>query len=110
MQRLVAAKNGNVARDVFIVGRRRREHWQQQEDKADYGTHGERLMVVPRHERAALADQEIEVGAIACLQHMVDVKLLVAALERRLGRLPARAARGEFALAHQELKLALRHV
>src|SRR5205085_8935639 len=68
------------------------------------------LVVVARHERAALADQEVEVGAVARLQHMVDVELPVAALEWRFGRLPTGAALLQLTLAHQELQLALRDV
>src|SRR5438874_11229810 len=68
------------------------------------------LVVVARDEGAALADEKVEIGAVARLQHVIDVELPVTALERGLGRLPARAARGELAVAYYELQLALRHV
>src|SRR5437764_14158711 len=67
-------------------------------------------VIVARDEGAALADEKVEIGAVARLQHVIDVELPVTALERGLGRLPARAARGELAVAYYELQLALRHV
>src|SRR5688572_33480365 len=46
------------------------------------------LMIIARHEGAALADQEVEIRALVGLEHMIEVELPVAAIERRLGRLP----------------------
>src|SRR5439155_14229661 len=45
-------------------------------------------VVITRDEGAALADQEVEVGAVVGLQHVVEVKAPVAARERRRGFLP----------------------
>jgi len=45
-------------------------------DKNAHG--GYRSVVVFGHEAAALADQEVQVGALVGLQHMVDVELPVA--------------------------------
>src|SRR5262245_21463566 len=51
-----------------------------------------RSMALAGDDRAALADQEVEVGAAVGLQHMVGVELVVAAVAVRLRRLPRRLA------------------
>src|ERR1043165_1733412 len=45
-------------------------------------------VVVTGHERAALADEEVEVGALVGLQHVVEVQAPVAAWQRWLGLPP----------------------
>src|SRR5918992_810158 len=45
-------------------------------------------VVVAWHEGAAFADEEVEVGALVRLQHVVEVQLPVATLERRGRWLP----------------------
>src|SRR5205085_1516067 len=105
MVRSAACSIGASGNEISVCRRNRATFWRRGSSWID-----RYLLVVARDERAAFADQKVEIGAVACLQHLVDVKLPVAALERRLRRLPARTARGELALAHQELKLALRHV
>src|SRR5207244_12973588 len=67
-------------------------------------------VVITRHERAALADQEIQIRAFVRLQHVVEVKAPVAALERRFGRLPFFPALGELLVGYVEVQAALRHV
>src|SRR5437773_2689836 len=52
------------------------------------GTVGTALVVVARHEVAALPREEIEVGALVRLQHVIEIQAPVAALERRLGLFP----------------------
>src|SRR2546426_8858467 len=64
-------------------------------------------MIVARHEGAALADEKIEVGAFARLQHVIEVQLPVAALERRRGQLPVLSSLEENVFRHQEHQPAL---
>src|SRR5690606_8355596 len=57
-----------------------------------------------RHPGAAAADQEIEIGALVGLQHMVDIEALVAALEIRLRRLPGGLALGQLRVRHIDVQ------
>src|SRR5690349_20164988 len=52
----------------------------------------------PRHLGAALADEEVEIGALMCLHHMVDIELGIAAVIGGRRRLPCLAALREFTL------------
>ena len=56
--------------------------------------------------RPALADQEIEVGALVGLQHVVDVELPVAAGHGGCGRLPGRQAACQFGIVHMQVQAA----
>src|SRR5688572_33329643 len=56
---------------------------------------GPSSVVVARDEGAALADEEIEVGALVRLQHVVEIQLPVAAIQRRGRRLPRRFSAGQ---------------
>src|SRR5687768_6760561 len=67
-------------------------------------------MVIARHEWAALADEEIEIRALARLVDVVEVKAPVAALERRLRRLPFLPPARDLLLGHEELEPPLRYV
>src|SRR5439155_22372230 len=49
------------------------------------GTVGTALVVVARHEGAALAHEKVEIRAFVRLQHVIEIKAPVAARERRLG-------------------------
>src|SRR6185369_703277 len=64
-------------------------------------------VVVARHECAALADEEVEVGTLVRLQDVVMVKAPVAALERGLGCLPPGAPLLQLTLADEQLQAAL---
>src|SRR4051812_48161722 len=68
------------------------------------------LVVIPGHERPAFTDEEVEVGALVRLFHMVEVKAPVAARQRRLGLLPFRLAFLQFLVGNEQLELSLRHV
>ena len=66
-------------------------------------------VVVARHGRAAAADQEVEVGALVGLQHVVDVELHVAA-RRHAAAAGVQAARrgGQLRLVHMQVQAARR--
>src|SRR5882762_10674446 len=74
------------------------------------GTVGAALVVVARHEGAALAGEEVEVRAFVRLQHVIEIQAPVAARERRLGRFPFPAPLRELLLRNEELEPALRDV
>src|SRR2546426_11223170 len=74
------------------------------------GTVGTALVVVARHEGAALAHEKVEVRALVRLQHMIEVQAPVAALKRRLGLFPFSAPLRELILRHQEVEPALRDI
>src|SRR5258706_7187995 len=69
-----------------------------------------KLMIIPWHESAALACEEIEVHAFVRLQHVVEIQPPVAALQRRLGLFPFSAPLRELVLPHDELEAPLRDV
>src|SRR6476659_4834479 len=68
------------------------------------------LVVVPWNERTALADEEVEVGALVGLLYVVEIKAPIAALERRLGRLPFRLSLLQFGVGNEELDLPFRDI
>src|SRR5947209_9051902 len=74
------------------------------------GTVGTTLVVVARHEGAALAHEKVEVRALVRLQHVIEVQAPVAARERRFGLLPFPAPLRELVLRHQEVEPSLRDV
>src|SRR5712691_11367318 len=74
------------------------------------GTVGTALVVVARHEGAALAHEKVEIRAFVRLQHVIEVQAPVAARERRLGLLPLPAPLRELILRYEELQPALRDV
>ena len=53
-----------------------------------------KLMTVSRHGRAAAAGKKVEVGSTICLHHVIEVELVVPALEDRLRRFPFLSAAG----------------
>src|SRR5258708_40263064 len=55
---------------------------------------GKNLMIVPRHVGAAFTHQEVEVGPLVGLLHVVEVEPPVAALERRFRFLPGFSSSG----------------
>src|SRR5687768_16346387 len=63
-------------------------------------------MVIARHERPALADEEVEIRALARLVDVVEVKAPIAALERGLGCFPRSSALLELPLIDMQLKKA----
>src|SRR3954471_5780098 len=67
-------------------------------------------VVIARHERAALADQEVEVGALVGLLHMVEVELPVAARQMGLRLFPALLPARELLLGHEQVQPSLGHV
>src|SRR5918998_1316783 len=69
-----------------------------------------RSVVVARHGRPAPADEEVEVGALIGLQHVVDVELGVAPRGGRFGRAPGGAARRQLRLVHMQVQAAGRDV
>src|SRR2546427_11606526 len=71
------------------------------------GTVGTTLVVVARHEGAALAHEKVEVRALVRLQHVIEVQAPVAARERRFGLLPFPAPLRELVLRHQEVEPSL---
>src|SRR5881396_396405 len=74
------------------------------------GTVGTALVVVARHEGAALAHEKVEIRAFVRLQHVIEIKAPVAARERRLGLFPFSAPLRELLLRNEELEPALRDV
>src|SRR5467141_266456 len=74
------------------------------------GTVGAALVVVARHEGAALAGEEVEVRAFVRLQHVIEVQAPVAALEGRLRRLPFFPTGRKLLLRDEQLQPALRDV
>src|SRR5882762_6870562 len=74
------------------------------------GTVGTALVVVARHEGAALAHEKVEIGAFVRLQHVIEIEAPVAACQRRLGLFPFPAPLREFLLRHEQLELSLRDV
>src|SRR5260370_3346991 len=63
-----------------------------------------RSMRLPCHLRAALADEEVEIGALMRLHDMVDVELGVAAVVVAVRRLPRLAALRQLGVGHVELE------
>lgn len=47
-----------------------------------------RLMTVPRHSRTAATGEKVQIGSFVSLHHVVEIELVVSALEHRLWRLP----------------------
>src|SRR3989475_225184 len=74
------------------------------------GTVGTPLVVVARHEGAALAHEKVEVRALVRLQHVIEVQAPVAARERRLGLFPFPAPLRELIVRYEELQASLRDV
>src|SRR5213596_559430 len=74
------------------------------------GTVGTALVVVARHEVAALAGEEVEIRALVRLQHVIEIQAPVAALKRRLGLLPFPSPLRELVVRYEQLQLALRDV
>src|SRR5882672_1025066 len=74
------------------------------------GTVRTALVVVARHEGAALAHEKVEIGAFVRLQHVIEIEAPVAACQRRLGLFPFPAPLREFLLRHEQLELSLRDV
>src|SRR5712691_5853355 len=68
------------------------------------------LVVVARHEVAALSREEIEVRAFVRLQHVIEIQAPVAARERRLGLFPFPAPLRELIVRYEQLQPALRDV
>src|SRR5690349_19706100 len=66
-------------------------------------------MTISGYGRAAAADEEIQIGSLVSLLHVLDIKLVVTAL-RRLGRLPGGATLRALSLAHIEMQSARRHI
>src|SRR6266481_4726316 len=62
------------------------------------------LMAVSWHVRAAAARKKVEVGSAICLHHVIEVELVVAALEDRLWRFPFLSASGEFAFRDVQMQ------
>src|SRR6185503_18676301 len=67
-------------------------------------------VIVARHERAALADEEVEIRALVRLQDVVVIEAPVAALERWLRRLPPGLALLQFGIRHEKLQPSLRYI
>src|SRR5215217_7242433 len=61
-------------------------------------------MVVAGHGGAALADEEVEIGALVRLQHVLDVELHVAAIRVRGRRRPSGAAAGELGILDMKMQ------
>src|SRR5918996_2414957 len=59
-------------------------------------------VIVTGNERAAPADEEIEIRALARLVDVVEVEAPIAALERRLGRFPFLLPARDFVLGHEK--------
>src|SRR6267143_3145035 len=74
------------------------------------GTVGTALVVVARHEGAALAHEKVEIRAFVCLQHVVEIPAPVAPRERGLRLFPFPAPLRELLLRNKELEPALRDV
>src|SRR3989475_7842477 len=74
------------------------------------GTVGTALVVVARHEVAALSHEKIEIRALIRLQHVIEVQAPVAALQGGLGFFPFSAPLRELVLRHQELEPSLRDI
>src|SRR3954451_1591653 len=64
-------------------------------------------VIVARHERTALADEEVEIRALVRLQDVVVVEAPVAALERGLGRAPPGTPLVQLTLVDEQFQPAL---
>src|SRR3712207_774387 len=78
--------------------------------KGSVGVAASGSMVVPRNGRSALADEEVEIGALVGLQDMVDVELGVAAARMGRRRLPSGAPAVELVRLHVQVQGARLHV
>src|SRR4029077_15266398 len=74
------------------------------------GTVGTALVVVARHEVAALSREEVEVRAFVRLQHVIEIQARVAARGRRVGLFPFPAPLRELIVRYEQLQPALRDV
>src|SRR5260370_659566 len=92
-KRGIAAKSGSCARPVpqsNYGDNARKSHCQKRMARLP-------SMRLPCHLRAALADEEVEIGALMRLHDMVDVELGVAAVVVALRRLPSGRRRSAIA-------------
>ena len=67
-------------------------------------------MVVLGYRRAMLTDQKVQVAALICLQHVVDVKFPVTAAHGWCRRLPGSQSVRQLHVVHVQVQLAPRHV
>src|SRR5206468_9914361 len=65
------------------------------------GTIGTTLVVVARHEGAALAHEKVEIRALVRLQHVIEIQAPVAARRRRFGLLPLPAPLRELVVRYE---------
>src|SRR5437879_5000990 len=65
------------------------------------------LVVVARHEGAALAGEKVEVCAFVRLQHVIEIEAPVPARQRRLGLFPFPAPLRELIVRYEQLQPAL---
>src|SRR5207245_4922875 len=70
-------------------------------------TVGTALVVVARHEGAALAGEKVEIRAFVRLQHVIEIEAPVAALQGRLRFFPFSAPLRELVVRYEQLQPAL---
>src|SRR6516165_906203 len=66
--------------------------------------HQRSSMRLSRHGSAALADEEVEIGALMRLHDMLDIEPGIAAVVTRGRRFPGLAALRQFSVAHIEME------